>query len=132
MPLGQFQSVTAYRKSLTGLIQASAMFYWNISRAQAERPEPYGVTAAAPDCRPHLFRSMHCKPARSSHPMASSIFSIQWCTWCSSRVRMSASAYRMPKAATLGMSFHKARVECIAKVNRRPFWMKRCRGRAAS
>ena len=33
MPLGQFQSVTAYRKSLTGLIQASAMFYWNISKS---------------------------------------------------------------------------------------------------
>jgi peptide/nickel transport system substrate-binding protein len=33
IPLGQSQSVIAYRKSLTGLIPAPAMFYWNISKS---------------------------------------------------------------------------------------------------
>ena len=32
IPLGQFQIRTAYRKSLTGLIEATGAYFWNIRR----------------------------------------------------------------------------------------------------
>ena len=32
IPLGQYRSVIAYRKELTGLIRAPALFYWNIEK----------------------------------------------------------------------------------------------------
>jgi len=33
VPLGQYQSQIAYRKSLTGVIPGPALFYWNIDKA---------------------------------------------------------------------------------------------------
>ena len=32
IPLGQFQIRTAYRKNLTGLIEATGAYFWNIRR----------------------------------------------------------------------------------------------------
>lgn len=32
IPLGQYRSVIAYRRSLTGMIRAPALFYWNIAK----------------------------------------------------------------------------------------------------
>ena len=32
IPLGQYRSIIAYRKELTGLIRAPALFYWNIEK----------------------------------------------------------------------------------------------------
>ena len=32
IPLGQYRSVIAYRKELTGLIRAPALFYWNVEK----------------------------------------------------------------------------------------------------
>jgi hypothetical protein len=33
IPVGQYQSVIAARKSLTGLIPGPALFYWNIDKS---------------------------------------------------------------------------------------------------
>jgi peptide/nickel transport system substrate-binding protein len=32
VPLGQYRSIIAYRKQLTGLIRGPALFYWNIEK----------------------------------------------------------------------------------------------------
>ena len=34
VPLGQYQSVIAYRKSLSGIIPGPALFYWNIKKGE--------------------------------------------------------------------------------------------------
>ena len=36
IPLGQYRSIIAYRKELTGLIRAPSLFYWNIEKKSAE------------------------------------------------------------------------------------------------
>jgi peptide/nickel transport system substrate-binding protein len=33
VPLGQYQAVIAHRTSLSGLINAPALFYWNVAQA---------------------------------------------------------------------------------------------------